>query len=98
MRELGFDYVISEEDTGTGDKIHRNGSSTEWWVSFYKSNRIAPADDLPHGFLASDRREGKLFSPASEFKRVQAALISSWANHSLSSLPERFRRFSGGLY
>ena len=55
MRGHGFQYVISEEDTGSGDKIHRNGSSTEWWVSFYKPNRVKPANDLPHGFLASDR-------------------------------------------
>lgn len=55
MRGHGFQYVISEEDTGSGDNIHRNGSSTEWWVSFYKPDRVAPANDLPHGFLASDR-------------------------------------------
>ena len=29
MNSLGFSYVTSEEDTGTGDNIHRNGSSTE---------------------------------------------------------------------
>jgi endonuclease/exonuclease/phosphatase family metal-dependent hydrolase len=55
MRSHGFQYVISEEDTGSGDKNHRNGSSTEWWVSFYKPHRVAPANDLPHGFLANDR-------------------------------------------
>jgi endonuclease/exonuclease/phosphatase family metal-dependent hydrolase len=55
MRGHGFEYVISEEDTGSGDNIHRNGSSTEWWVTFYKPNRVVPANDLPHGFLADDR-------------------------------------------
>jgi endonuclease/exonuclease/phosphatase family metal-dependent hydrolase len=54
MRGHGFQFVISEEDTGSGDNIHRNGSSTEWWVSFYKPNRVAVASDLPHGFLAAD--------------------------------------------
>jgi hypothetical protein len=34
MRGHGFLYAISEEDTGSGDNIHRNGSSTEWWVTF----------------------------------------------------------------
>jgi hypothetical protein len=38
MRSHGFQYVISEEDTGSGDNIHRNGSSTEWWVAFYRPN------------------------------------------------------------
>jgi endonuclease/exonuclease/phosphatase family metal-dependent hydrolase len=55
MRGHGFQYVMSEEDTGSGNNIHRNGSSTEWWVSFYKPNRVTPANDLPHGFLAKDR-------------------------------------------
>lgn len=61
MRGLGFEYVISEEDTGSGDNIHRNGSSTEWWVSFYKPNRVTPANDLPHGFLANDRSNHDYF-------------------------------------
>ncbi len=55
MHAHGFQYILSEEDTGTGDDIHRNGSSTEWWVAFYKPNKVQPAVDLPNGFLASDR-------------------------------------------
>lgn len=55
MRNLGFQYILSEEDTGTGDKIHSNSSSTEWWVTFYKSNMVKQANDLPSGFLAEDR-------------------------------------------
>lgn len=55
MQDLGFQWILSEEDTGTGDTIHRNGSSTEWWVAFYRPERVEIADDLPHGFLASDR-------------------------------------------
>lgn len=54
MQDLGFQWVLSEEDTGTGDTIHRNGSSTEWWVAFYRPGRVEVARDLPHGFLASD--------------------------------------------
>lgn len=61
MRRHGFQYVISEEDTGSGEKIHRNGSSTEWWVSFFKPNRVAPASDLPHGFIAADRSDNLHF-------------------------------------
>ena len=55
MGNHGFDYILSEEDTGTGNIIHRNGSSTEWWVTFFKPNAVNIADDLPSGFLAVDR-------------------------------------------
>lgn len=55
MAALGYQYLMSAEDTGSGDKIHRNGSSTEWWVAFYRPGIVTPAEDLPHGFLAGDR-------------------------------------------
>ncbi|CCH49347.1 endonuclease/exonuclease/phosphatase family protein [Pseudodesulfovibrio piezophilus] len=51
----GFSFKLSEEDTGTGDEIHKNSSATEWFVAFYKPDRVMPAEDLPHGFLATDR-------------------------------------------
>ncbi len=55
MKARGFAYQLSEEDTGTGDKIHSNGSNTEWFVVFYKPQQVAMATDLPGGFLADDR-------------------------------------------
>lgn len=55
MLEQGFDYDLSSEDTGTGKKIHNNGSKTEWFVVFYKPAPVKIAKDLPHGFLAEDR-------------------------------------------
>lgn len=55
MKARDFEFWLSEEDTGTGNSIHRNGSSTEWWVTFYKPDRVSRAEDLPHGFLADDR-------------------------------------------
>jgi endonuclease/exonuclease/phosphatase family metal-dependent hydrolase len=55
MKSLGFVYAISEEDTGTGDVIHLNSSATEWWVAFFKTNKVKLAPDLPTGFLAADR-------------------------------------------
>lgn len=55
MVTLGFEYILSEEDTGTGDKFHINSSATEWWVTFYQPDRVQPADELPGGFLAADR-------------------------------------------
>ena len=64
MTQLGFENWLSEEDTGTGDTIHRNGSSTEWWVTFYKDDKVSKAEDLPHGFLEEDR------SNHDDFERV----------------------------
>jgi len=55
MQDRGFLCILSEEDTGTGDTIHRATSATEWWVVFYKPSAVARANDLPHGFLAEDR-------------------------------------------
>ncbi|QDU59865.1 Endonuclease/Exonuclease/phosphatase family protein [Planctomycetes bacterium Pan216] len=57
MRGAGFEYVLSSEDTGTGAKNHQNGSTTEWWVAFYKPTKVKPAADLPNGFLANDRTD-----------------------------------------
>jgi len=55
MKSLGFKYSLSEEDTGTGDRNHLNSFATEWWVSFYKPDKVKVASDLPSGFLAEDR-------------------------------------------
>lgn len=40
MDSLGFDYFLSEEDTGTGNNIHYNSTATEWWVAFYRPGRV----------------------------------------------------------
>lgn len=55
MAQHGFRWVYSEEDTGTGDKIHVASSSTEWWIVFYKPAAVLPDTSIPHGFLADDR-------------------------------------------
>ena len=57
MKSLGFEFALSEEDTGTGQQIHVNGSATEWYVTFYKPSRVKPAEDLPHGFLSEQRAD-----------------------------------------
>jgi len=57
MTARGFDYWLSEEDTGTNGTIHQAGTGTEWWVAFYKSDVVEKALDLPHGFLAEDRSD-----------------------------------------
>jgi len=55
MSASGFDFVLSEEDTGTNDGLHNNGTATEWWVTFYKPDLVELDTTLPHGFLAGDR-------------------------------------------
>lgn len=55
MSVRGFAHSLSCEDTGSGQTIHKRGSSTEWSAVFYKPDKLVPADDLPHGFLAEDR-------------------------------------------
>ena len=55
MRAAGFNVVLSEEDTGTGERNHNNGSGTEWWVAFYRRSAVTVPDDLPYDFLATDR-------------------------------------------
>ena len=55
MASLGFEFILSPEDTATGNAIHRNDPGTEWWVSFFKPDAVQAAEDLPMGFLADDR-------------------------------------------
>lgn len=56
MRARGFSYVVSPEDTGASQTTrHDNGPATEWFVAFYRRERVQPAPDLPVGFLAANR-------------------------------------------
>ena len=55
MENLGFKYWMSEEDTGTGDKNHYNSNRTEFFVTFYKDDKVKIITDIPHGFIAEDR-------------------------------------------
>ena len=77
MQKHGFSYLLSEEDTGTGDKIHMKSSSTEWFVSFYKPNIVSTASQLPAGFLAEDRSNNE------NFERVPYAFPFQTANSNL---------------
>ncbi|MCP4599820.1 MAG: hypothetical protein GY847_04645 [Proteobacteria bacterium] len=78
MSDQGFVYVLSEEDTGTGDTIHKKTSSTEWWVAFYKANAVEVATDLPSGFLADDR------SNNDDYERVPYAFAFRTPDNKLS--------------
>ncbi len=77
MQGKGFAYVLSEEDTGTGDEIHKASTATEWWVTFYKPNVVKCANDLPHGFLAEDRSNNE------HYERVPYAFSFRTANDHL---------------
>jgi|SRR5882672_3687308 len=55
MLQEGFTYQLSEEDTGPGIRNHLNSSATEWWVAFYRTNKVKLAADLPSGFLSPVR-------------------------------------------
>lgn len=55
MEKAGYDkFLLSEQDTGPGENNQTNGSATEWYVTFFKSNKFEVASDLPMGFLAED--------------------------------------------
>ena len=55
MLTNGFKYVLSPEDTGTGDKNHTGSTSTEWFITFYKPDAVSIDSSVPNGFLAEDR-------------------------------------------
>lgn len=62
MQKRGFSYVLSEEDTGPGDKQFLNSPATEWFVAFYKPALVCTPWDgeackglTTGGFLARDR-------------------------------------------
>jgi hypothetical protein len=61
MEDNGYKYDLSEEDTGPGIRIHINSSATEWWVAFYRTNKVKVAPDLPSGFLSPIRAHNKDF-------------------------------------
>ena len=53
MAGRGFQHVLSESDTGRNGPLNNYGTSTEWWVTFYKPASVAPAADIPHGFISA---------------------------------------------
>ncbi|WP_432454824.1 hypothetical protein ACRRS0_05050 [Agarivorans sp. QJM3NY_29] len=55
MLGQGFEYWLSEEDTGTNDVIHTRTTSTEWFVTFYRPEVVEPVKHIPHGYVAEDR-------------------------------------------
>jgi len=62
MKRQGFSYQLSGEDTGERERIHDKTPKTEWFVVFYRPDRVQPANNLSHGFLAQDRSNNPNFS------------------------------------
>lgn len=77
MKQNGFSYKLSEEDTGPGIKNHLNSSATEWWVAFYRTNKVNLASDLPSGFLSPIRAHNP------DFDRVPYAFAFRTADNQL---------------
>ncbi|MBN2037290.1 MAG: endonuclease/exonuclease/phosphatase family protein [Chitinispirillaceae bacterium] len=55
MAPNGFNYVLSSEQTGPGQTPHTGGTAMEWWVVFFKPNKVQIATDLPMGFISEPR-------------------------------------------
>jgi hypothetical protein len=61
MATQGFDGVyLSEEDTGL-KKHHGAGTAAEWFIIFYKTDKLELIWDAPSGFLAEARVENQWF-------------------------------------
>ena len=50
MKNQGFSYWISTEDTGPTQN-HVNSTASEWWITFYRNNIIVPDSSRFYGFL-----------------------------------------------
>lgn len=51
MKAVGFDYVMSPEDTGP-TRNHTSTTRSEFFIFFYRSNLVAPIKDgAPQGFV-----------------------------------------------
>jgi len=67
MEKQGFNYWLSTEDTGP-TKNHVNSSASEWWITFYRANKVLPDRSRFYGFIDSSLT----FNP--NFERVPYAM------------------------
>lgn len=51
MTKRGFSYWLSEEDTGP-TKNHTPTTASEWWIVFYKKEKVLPDTVRCHGFVS----------------------------------------------
>lgn len=54
MKKNNFAYTLSSENTGAS-QFHASSTGNEWWVTFFKLDKIKVAADLPKGFLEERR-------------------------------------------
>ncbi len=67
MEAAGFrNFILSDEDTGPTQN-RRNTTASEWWLTFFNPQKVAPAEDLPSGFLSPQR------VAAADYERVPFA-------------------------
>ncbi len=58
MAARGFRWVLSPEPSGSSLS---GATSAEWFVAFYRPNRVLPANDLANGFIASPQVGNQTF-------------------------------------
>lgn len=60
MTKQGFQYWLSEEDTGPS-RNHLASTASEWWISFYRPNKVIPDSSRAYGFLSKIRAGNPTF-------------------------------------
>jgi exonuclease III len=60
MTKNGFNYWLSEEDTGP-TRNHTAGTGSEWWVTFYKPKSVHIDSSRCYGFLSETRTQNTTF-------------------------------------
>lgn len=60
MAKRGFQYWLSEEDTGPS-RNHLASTASEWWISFYRPDKVIPDSSRAFGFLSKIRAGNPTF-------------------------------------
>ncbi len=60
MTKQGFQYWLSEEDTGPS-RNHLVSTASEWWISFYRPDKVIPDSSRAYGFLSKIRAANPTF-------------------------------------
>ena len=60
MTKRGFQYWLSEEDTGPA-RNHLASTASEWWISFYRPDKVIPDSSRAYGFLSKIRAANPTF-------------------------------------
>jgi len=63
MGRHGFSYHLAESGTGNNATAtaDTNTNANDWWVTFFRADRVVPANDLPHGFIDSPVVQNPVF-------------------------------------